>query len=45
MPLRVQLSEPPISCIGCDEDEAAFEKRLREIAKTPPPKPDKKKPR
>jgi hypothetical protein len=29
----------------CDEDEAAFEKRLKKIAKAPPPKPDKKKPR
>lgn len=28
--------------IGCDEDEAAFEKRLREIAKvSSPPKPQK----
>ncbi len=23
--------------LGCDEDEAAFEKRLRKIAKAPPP--------
>jgi hypothetical protein len=30
---------------GCDEDEAAFEKRLRKIAKAAPPKADKKKPR
>jgi len=25
--------------IGCDEDEAAFEERLRKIAKAVPPKP------
>jgi hypothetical protein len=31
--------------LGCDEDEAAFEERLRKIAKAPPPKPEKKKPR
>jgi hypothetical protein len=31
--------------LGCDEDEAAFEKRLEKIAKAPPPKPEKKKPR
>jgi hypothetical protein len=31
--------------LGCDEDEAAFEKRLRKIAKALAPKPDKKKPR
>jgi hypothetical protein len=31
--------------LGCEEDEAAFEKRLRKIAKAPPPKPAKKKPR
>jgi hypothetical protein len=34
--------------IGCDEDEAAFEERLRRIAKAPPPtdhKPKKKKSR
>jgi hypothetical protein len=37
--------------LGCDEDEAAFEERLRKIAKTTPPvprkdiKPEKKKPR
>jgi len=30
---------------GCDEDEAAFEKRLKKIAKAKPPAPDKKKPR
>ena len=30
--------------LGCDEDEAAFEKRLRRIAKAPPA-PEKKKPR
>jgi hypothetical protein len=29
--------------LGCDEDEAAFEKRLRKIAKaTPPPHKDTK---
>ena len=31
--------------LGCDEDEAAFEERLRKITKAPPPAPDKKKPR
>jgi hypothetical protein len=32
--------------LGCDEDEAAFEKRLKKIAKAKPPAvPDKKKPR
>ena len=30
---------------GCDEDEAAFEKRLRKIATAPAPTPEKKKPR
>jgi len=31
---------------GCDEDEAAFEKRLRKIAKvSSPPKPQKAKPK
>jgi hypothetical protein len=30
---------------GCDEDEAAFEKRLRKIAKATTPTPEKKKPR
>jgi len=29
---------------GCDEDEAAFEKRLRKIAKAVTPTPEKKKP-
>ena len=29
--------------IGCDEDEAAFESRLRKIAQSPPPKPKSKK--
>jgi hypothetical protein len=29
---------------GCDKDEAAFEERLRKIAKVAP-KPEKKKPR
>jgi hypothetical protein len=28
---------------GCDEDGAAFEERPRKIAKTPPPKPEKRK--
>jgi hypothetical protein len=28
--------------LGCDEDEAAFEKRLRKIAKAAPPKPEPK---
>ena len=27
--------------LGCDEDEAAFEKRLRKIATAPPPAPGK----
>ena len=31
--------------LGCDEDEAAFEERLRTIAKAQPPAPEKKKPR
>lgn len=31
--------------LGCDEDEAAFEDRLRKIAKAKTPAPDKKKPR
>jgi hypothetical protein len=31
--------------LGCDEDEAAFEARLKKIAKAQPPKPEKKKPR
>jgi hypothetical protein len=31
--------------IGCDEDEAAFEARLKKTAKASPPKPEKKKPR
>ena len=31
--------------LGCDEDEAAFEDRLRKIAKAPPTLPEKKKPR
>ena len=37
--------------LGCDEDEAAFDERLRKIAKATPPvprkdiKPEKKKPR
>jgi hypothetical protein len=30
--------------LGCDEDEAAFEARLKKIAKAPPPTPEKKKP-
>jgi len=30
--------------LGCDEDEAAFEDRLKKIAKAAP-KPEKKKPR
>jgi len=29
--------------LGCDEDEAAFDKRLREIAKASPPKQQKPK--
>jgi hypothetical protein len=29
--------------LGCDEDEAAFEERLRKIAKATPPKPVVKK--
>jgi hypothetical protein len=28
--------------LGCDEDEVAFEERLRKIAKAPPPKPESK---
>jgi hypothetical protein len=31
--------------LGCDEDEAAFEERLKKIAKATPPKPENKKPR
>jgi hypothetical protein len=32
--------------LGCDEDEAAFDARLRKIAKaTPSPAPEKKKPK
>ncbi len=31
--------------LGCDEDEAAFEKRLGKIAKAPQVDPHKKKPR
>jgi hypothetical protein len=30
--------------LGCDEDEAAFEDRLRKIAKTTPPKSEALKP-
>jgi len=30
---------------GCDEDEAAFDKRLRQVAKAVTPTPEKKKPR
>jgi hypothetical protein len=30
--------------LGCDEDEAAFEKRLRKIAKATPPKGEASKP-
>jgi hypothetical protein len=29
--------------LGCDEDEAAFDERLRKIAKAQPPKEDKPK--
>lgn len=29
--------------LQCDEDEQAFEKRLKEVATSPPPKPDKPK--
>jgi hypothetical protein len=29
--------------LGCDNDEKAFEKRLKEVATSPPPKPNKAK--
>jgi len=29
--------------LGCDDDEQAFEKRLKEVATSPPPKSDKPK--
>jgi hypothetical protein len=29
--------------LGCDDDEHAFEKRLKQVASSPPPKPDKPK--
>ena len=29
--------------LGCDKDEEAFEKRLKGVATSPPPKPDKPK--
>jgi len=29
--------------LGCDNDEKAFEKRLKEVATSPPPKSDKPK--
>jgi hypothetical protein len=28
--------------LGCDDDEEAFEKRLKAVASAPPPKPAKK---
>lgn len=31
--------------LGCDDDEHAFEKRLKRVASSPPPKPDKSKPK
>ena len=30
--------------LGCDEDEAAFEERLKKIAKTTPPRDEKPRP-
>jgi len=29
--------------LECDDDEHAFEKRLKQVASSPPPKPDKPK--
>jgi hypothetical protein len=44
-PSQIQAFKEKARELGCDEDEAAFERRLRKIAKAPPPKPTKKKPR